>query len=114
MAKHKMAHIYVEGMVQGVGFRFFVERHAIRLGLFGWVRNLYDGRVEIHTEGSEENINSFIEIMKEGPPSARLTNISIETEEIRRLNYKNFTIRQTGLPGGQTGLPGGQTGLPGV
>ena len=40
-------HIIVEGLVQGVGFRWFVQRKAESIGIKGWVRNLYDGKVEI-------------------------------------------------------------------
>jgi len=96
MVKLKMAHINVEGMVQGVGFRFFVERNALKLGLVGWVRNLYDGGVEIHSEGKETDVDRFVEIVRVGPSSAKLNNISLETEEIKKLSYKDFRILQTG------------------
>ncbi len=54
------AHIFYTGMVQGVGFRYIVQRYADQLAVTGWVRNLSDGRVEITAEGSRENIEELI------------------------------------------------------
>jgi len=55
----KRLHVYYAGSVQGVGFRFTVERTASSLGLSGWVRNLGDGRVEVVLEGEETALESF-------------------------------------------------------
>ena len=55
----KLLHVYYAGSVQGVGFRFTVERTAASLGLTGWVKNLGDGRVEAVVEGEEAKIESF-------------------------------------------------------
>lgn len=55
----KRLHIYYTGSVQGVGFRFTVERIAGSLGLSGWVKNLGDGRVEATIEGEERSLESF-------------------------------------------------------
>jgi len=55
----KRLHIYYTGSVQGVGFRFTVERTAGSLGLSGWVKNLGDGRVEAVVEGEESALESF-------------------------------------------------------
>jgi len=55
----KRLHIYYAGSVQGVGFRFTVERTANSLGLSGWVKNLGDGRVETVVEGEETALESF-------------------------------------------------------
>ena len=55
----KRLHVYYAGSVQGVGFRFTVERTANSLGLSGWVRNLGDGRVEAVAEGEEIVLESF-------------------------------------------------------
>ena len=53
------AHIFYSGMVQGVGFRYTVERLASGLKLAGWVKNLSDGRVEILAEGTKEKIEQL-------------------------------------------------------
>lgn len=55
------AHIFYKGMVQGVGFRYTTERFAKMLGLYGWVKNLVDGRVEIIVEGEKEKIERLCE-----------------------------------------------------
>lgn len=57
-------HIYVDGRVQGVGFRFRTMQFAIQLKLTGWVRNLDDGRVEMEVQGEREKINHLFEILK--------------------------------------------------
>ena len=56
----KRVHIYYSGSVQGVGFRYSVQRIAEGLNLRGWVRNLDDGSVEISAEGDEGVLNNFI------------------------------------------------------
>jgi acylphosphatase len=53
------AHIIFSGMVQGVGFRFTVQRRALHLGLNGWVKNLPDGSVEILVDGPKETIEEL-------------------------------------------------------
>ncbi len=55
------AHIFYSGTVQGVGFRYTVQRLALDLKLNGWVRNLRDGRVEIVAEGEKESIERLME-----------------------------------------------------
>ena len=57
-------HIYFSGRVQAVGFRFRAQMNATQLGLTGWVRNLFDGRVEAEVQGEIEQINRFINKMK--------------------------------------------------
>ena len=53
-------HIFFYGRVQGVGFRYYVVQKANQLGLTGWVKNLYDGSVEMEVEGQEELIDQLI------------------------------------------------------
>jgi len=57
----KQAHIFYSGMVQGVGFRFNAEYIASQIGVYGWVKNLKDGRVEIVAEAEEEVLKKFLE-----------------------------------------------------
>jgi acylphosphatase len=62
----------VRGRVQGVGYRWFVERAAATLGIRGWVRNNYDGTVEILATGTREQIANFRSRLQAGPRAARI------------------------------------------
>lgn len=68
-------HAIVEGSVQGVGFRFFVIQRAEELGLTGWVRNLWDGRVEVTAEGNRPILERLHLYLQEGPCSANVTQV---------------------------------------
>ena len=72
------AHIFVSGVVQGVGYRYFVLRSARELCLRGFVRNMYGGGVEIEVEGERGLIEEFIKVLRVGPPAARVTNVQVE------------------------------------
>ena len=61
----KQVNIYYNGGVQGIGFRFTVENIAGDLGLYGWVKNLKDGRVEVVAEAEEETLKIFLERVRE-------------------------------------------------
>jgi acylphosphatase len=74
-------HIVISGMVQGVGFRYFVQHHARQLGLTGWVRNLPNGRVEIMAEGNRDFVESFIVYVQRGPHSAVVSNAEVMWKE---------------------------------
>ena len=71
----------IEGRVQGVGYRFWAEQTANDLGLRGWVRNRRDGAVEILAIGEEAAVAELIESCRDGPPAARVTQISVEEAE---------------------------------
>lgn len=73
-------HLWVSGVVQGVGFRFFTERVARRLGLSGLARNLPDGRVEIVAEGPRAVLDQFIAEVQRGPAGAVVTRVQVEWE----------------------------------
>ena len=68
-------HIVVRGRVQGVGYRAFVEREALSLGLEGWVRNCRDGTVEALFTGEAEIIEAMIAFCRRGPYAARVDQI---------------------------------------
>lgn len=78
MPEHACLNAIVDGVVQGVGFRYFTERAARALGLSGWVRNLPDGRVEVEVEGEEGVLNAFLAEIRRGPPNAHVTNVRVE------------------------------------
>lgn len=72
------ASLKVEGLVQGVGYRYFCHRKAKTLGLSGWVRNEPDRSVSVFVEGDRSLIESLIEDLKVGPHSSQVTNINIK------------------------------------
>jgi len=75
------AHIIVSGMVQGVGYRYFVFRHARSLHLGGWVKNLATGEVEICAEGQRGIIETFIRDLWTGNPYAAVRNVDVAWTE---------------------------------
>lgn len=77
-------HVRVSGIVQGVGFRWFVRERARRLGLSGWVRNLPDGSVEVVASGDDGQLELFKEELRRGPPGAAvdgLTHVADKPEQ---------------------------------
>ena len=70
-------HLTIEGLVQGVGFRYFMQRRARGLGVTGWVRNRADGSVEAVVQGSADAIAAMIAQAKQGPRTARVTNVKV-------------------------------------
>lgn len=63
----------IAGVVQGVGYRYFVQDEADRLGLTGYVRNLPDGSVEVVAEGDEKVLEGFVVLLRRGPSAARVS-----------------------------------------
>jgi acylphosphatase len=61
---------YVNGIVQGVGYRYFSQRAAHRLGLMGYAKNLRDGRVEVYAMGPAESLDAFRTNLERGPGTA--------------------------------------------
>lgn len=91
MDELKCVHILVEGVVQGVGFRFFVQHQAMALGLTGWVRNRFDDRVEILAQGPETDLQQLIALVRVGPPSATVTDLVIEWSR-PSASFQQFSI----------------------
>ena len=81
----------VIGIVQGVGFRYFVYRKAIPLGLSGYVKNLIDGSVEVFVQGEEPEIQILEEALRKGPSFSHVTDI-VKTEVPIKPQYKEFRI----------------------
>ena len=65
----------ISGDVQGVGFRLFAEAHARRLGVHGFVRNRYDGAVEVEAEGPADALERFLDALRQGPRAARVREV---------------------------------------
>lgn len=75
----------VSGTVQGVGYRAFVQRHALDLGLAGTAENLSDGRVEVVVEGFRDDIDYLLVKLRMGPTHAVVTNIDLIWGEVSQL-----------------------------
>ncbi|BDC35435.1 acylphosphatase [Candidatus Methanoliparum sp. LAM-1] len=86
------AKIIVQGKVQGVFYRVFTQKNALKLGLKGWTRNLPNGDVEIICEGDKESIEELIKKLWEGPPLSKVDNVEICWEEYKS-EFKDFTIK---------------------
>jgi acylphosphatase len=84
--------LIVSGLVQGVGFRYFIARTASELDLNGYVRNLYSGEVEIYAEGRKEFLEELVKRAKLGPSHAYVDSTSIQWLEFKN-KYNNFEIR---------------------
>ncbi len=68
----------VHGRVQGVGYRFFVQREAEKLGIIGTVKNLFSGSVEICAKGEDEKIDTFLAKVQKGPMFSYVSDTDIE------------------------------------
>lgn len=87
-------HAIIDGTVQGVGFRMFVQDYAYSFGLTGWVRNTFDGRVEVTAEGSHTHLETLLEKLRAGPRAAFVT--SVQQEWLPATGeYQSFEIRRT-------------------
>ena len=76
----KRVHIFVNGLVQGVYFRYYTAQTAQQLNLSGWVRNMRDGRVEILCEGDEDSLGRMVAWSRTGPSGARVEEIDVAWE----------------------------------
>lgn len=81
----------VRGRVQGVGFRWFVEREAQMLSIAGWVRNNADGTVEVLAQGTSHQLSGLHSRLRQGPRAARVD--SVEVSDVRpSANLSSFRI----------------------
>src|SRR6476659_2093765 len=81
----------VRGRVQGVGFRWFVEREAHMLGIVGWVRNNADGSVEVLAMGTRDQLSGLRSRLQQGPRAARVDNVE-ESESKPVAGVRTFRI----------------------
>jgi len=84
--------IYVSGIVQGVGFRYFTTRVARELGIKGFVKNLPDGRVYIYAVGEEEFLEKFISTVRQGPPLAVVRDVEVRKAEVKQ--FERFEVKR--------------------
>ena len=87
----KSVRLLVAGRVQGVGFRWAVEREAGRLGVGGWVRNLADGRVEARFEGEDAAVDDAVAFCRRGPDVAQVE--SVDVTEVQPEGVEGFRVR---------------------
>ena len=85
-------HITVAGQVQGVGFRYHTYTMARQLGITGWVRNEYDGTVEIEAQGGDREMSLFLAEVKKGPFHARVDHM-MALEISGKGDFHTFDIR---------------------
>jgi acylphosphatase len=83
--------VTVRGRVQGVGFRYAVERAARSRGVAGWVRNRHNGTVEAVFEGDAEAVESLVRLCREGPRGAEVDRADVVDEAPEGLG--GFEIR---------------------
>ena len=91
--ERRALHLLIDGRVQGVGYRWFARQAGRELGLAGKVRNLPDGRVEVHAAGDPERLARFIDRLREGPPASRVTGI-VEKELAAVPDWEGFDIER--------------------
>ena len=89
----RTVHIRVDGRVQGVGYRAFVEMQATNLGLMGWVRNRRDGSVEAVLQGSPESVDEMLALCRVGPSAARVEGVEVVGEGVGAFDH--FEVRPT-------------------
>jgi acylphosphatase len=82
----------VRGIVQGVGFRFFVRQEARGLGLTGYVRNLADGSVEAVAVGDPARLAEFERVLRRGPPASRVDSVAVRDTDGEG-PFDSFAIR---------------------
>jgi acylphosphatase len=85
------AHIIVTGKVQGVFFRQNTKRQAQSHGVYGWVSNLPDGRVEAVFEGEEAAVKEVVDYCRHGPSFAKVENINVTFEDFKG-EFESFSI----------------------
>jgi len=84
--------VIIYGFVQGVYFRDFTLRQAVKLGLTGYVRNSPEGTVEVQAEGERSHLEELIDRLKVGPPAAKVTEVVTNWSEYTG-SYSSFRIR---------------------
>lgn len=86
-------HLLISGRVQGVGFRFYMERKARGLGVTGWVRNCRDGSVEALIQGAPDAVEAMTAWARRGPPSAVVAEVKVSEASGE---FSSFEVRPTG------------------
>jgi acylphosphatase len=88
MSAQVIRHLSIRGRVQGVGYRAFVEREALKCGIEGWARNRKDGSVEAVLAGPRDAIDAVVEVCRRGPFNAR-----VDAIDQRNASDAEFALR---------------------
>jgi acylphosphatase len=90
----KRAHVLISGRVQGVSFRYYTVQEAESIGVNGWVRNLWDGRVEAVFEGESTSVEHMVEWSKQGPRTALVDHVDVQWQDPIN-EFDTFRVRMT-------------------
>ena len=82
----------MSGVVQGVGYRSFALLQGRAKGLDGYVRNVFDGTVELEVEGSRPEIESLVELLRQGPRAARVIDVDVQWRDFSG-EFDGFEVR---------------------
>jgi acylphosphatase len=94
MSQAMQLHATVRGYVQGVGFRAFVRRRALALGLDGYVRNTWDGEVEVLAVGPRGDLESLLDDLRRGPSESEVSSVDAAwSERVAGASYRGFEVR---------------------
>jgi acylphosphatase len=85
----------IRGTVQGVGFRYAMQREAQRLGVAGWVRNRADGSVEALAHGEPRAVDALVAWARTGPPAARVLEVQVSGAAPPEAHGPGFDLRPT-------------------
>ncbi len=91
MNDNKRIHVFVNGRVQGVGYRYFAQSAAQSLGLTGMVRNLADRRVEVVAEGPESDLKQYLKRLQDGPSLSHVSTLDVDWRP-HRGEFSGFEI----------------------
>jgi acylphosphatase len=93
MSDKARVHAIIKGTVQGIGFRWFVQKAARKFSLTGWVRNLSNGDVEVEAEGAKNNLDGFFHAVENEHPWASVNNMQKENIKPGNAGELDFEIR---------------------
>lgn len=87
----KRVHLIISGLVQGVFFRANTKQKADALKLFGWVKNIPTGKVEVYAIGNQKDLEAFVEWCHQGPSRARVAKVKVMWDEDLG-NFSSFEV----------------------
>jgi acylphosphatase len=87
-------HVWVQGRVQAVGFRAYVQQNAMQIGVTGWVRNIGYDTVEAVAEGTKAQIEGFLRMVKRGPLGSRVEESREEWEPVTG-EFSSFRVKSS-------------------